>query len=209
MVISIIGAGALGKIIADIYTCSLGDINGFYDDNIPRGEMVMGLPILGSVSDLVDLEDKPAVIIGVGDVTERKKIFEGLISKQFKIEKAIHPSVRIHPVSKIKIGDGCIIKEGAVIEHGVSIGANSIIGNNATICHDSIIGKNCRIAPGVTIAGHVIIGDDTYLAVNVSVDRKIKIGKNVTIASGCTIWKDIPDNSIVKLPAKMLVEEKQ
>jgi len=208
MSIAIIGAGGLGRIVANILRLNNQTTIEFYDDDETKsGTEVDGIRVNGKIVDIYKLTPSPSLIIGIGDINARKELYTKFKSEGFSFASAIHPTAIVAYSAKIE--EGCIIKENAVIEIGTRIGANSIIGNGTVICHDCDIGKHCRIAPSVTIAGYAIIGEGCYLAVKVSVDRKIKIGENSVIASGCTIWKDVPSSVIVKLPEPMKIEERQ
>ncbi len=203
---AIIGASALGRLVANILKLNQVEITGFFDDDEKKqGKKVDGVSVVGPVSDLFSLGGKTKLIIAVGDVQKRKRLFKKFKKVGYNFANAIHPSASI--ASSVTLGEGVIIKENAVLEIGVKISDNVIIGNGSVICHDSKLGSHCRIAPGVTIAGYVTIDDEVYIGVNVSVDRTLTIGKKSVIASGCTIWKDVPCNSFVKLPHQMDVKE--
>lgn len=207
MSIAIVGAGALGRLVANILRVNQQDVIGFYDDDGAKiGMTVNGLVVQGSLADLYTLSSRPKLIIGIGDVGTRQRLYEQFKADGFAFARAVHPSAVI--ASSAEIGGGVIVKENAVIEVSSKIGGNSIIGNGAIICHDCHIGMHCRIAPAVTIAGHVTIGECCYLGVRVSIDRRLTVGANSVVASGCTLWKPVPPNSIVKLPHPMKIEER-
>lgn len=207
MSMAIIGAGALGRIIANILRLNNEDIAGFYDDDETKiGKEIDGVRVNGKFEDVHRLIPLPSLIIAIGDIKARKNLYAKFKSESFALASVIHPSATV--ASSARIEEGVIIKEHVIVEVGARIGANSIIGNGAVICHDCDIGKHCRLAPSVTIAGHAVIGEGCYLGVNVSVDRKITIGENSVVASGCAIWKNVPGNALVKLPTNMKVEKR-
>jgi len=203
---AIIGASALGRIVANILKLNQIEITGFFDDDkIKQDTKIDGIKVAGSISDLDNLNKNVELIIAIGNVQKRKRLFNKFKKAGYKFGNAIHPTASI--ASSVTLGKGIIVKENAILEIGVNISDNVIIGNGSIICHDTKIGTHCRIAPGVTIAGYVTIDDEVYIGVNVSVDRTLTIGKKSIIASGCTIWKNIPANSFVKLPNPMDVKE--
>ena len=205
MSVAIVGAGALGRLAANILALQGQELLGYYDDSEDLSEQeIEGLPVLGTITQLQDVTPRPTVIIGVGEIPPRKALYERLAAQGFAFATAVHPTAVIGRTAQVS--EGCIVKENAVVEIGTKVGANTIVGNGAVICHDSSIGEHCRIAPGVVIAGHVVIGEACYLSVRVSVDRRVTVGDNCVVASGCTLWKDVPDNAVVKLPAPMNVE---
>ncbi len=66
--------------------------------------------------------------------------------------------------TSISIGDGTIVRTGAIIYPGV------------------IIGKNCMINHYVTIRENTVIGDDTIIGSYTQVEGNIEIG------NGCSVW---------------------
>ncbi len=204
--VAIIGAGALGRLAANILHLNQVAVMGFYDDGIASGTVIDGIEVKGGLDQFFSLKGVGA-IIGVGDIAGRRKIYERCLAGGVKLVSAVHPSASI--ASTAVVGQGCLIKEFAVLEIGVTLGDNCIVGNRAVICHDTRIGSHCRLAPGVSIAGYALIEDECYLAVNVAVDRKITVGARSVIASGCTIWENVPPESLVKLPQKMIVSPRR
>lgn len=197
----IIGAGALGRIAANTFDFTKDLV--FYDDDPDKiGTKVNGIPVSGPVEDIYELDrEQVELLIGIGNINVRRELYDQFLSKGYSFTDAVHPTASVAPSATI--GPGCIVKDQATVEVGAEIGANTIVGNGATVCHDTTVGDHCRLAPAVTIAGHCTIGDRSYLAVDVSVDRNCTIGEDTIIASGCTIWKDVLQNSVVKLPQVM------
>ncbi len=204
--VAIIGAGGLGRLALNILRLNRRKVYGFFDDEIKAGTSIDGVLVKGTSAYLIKDRTRVDIIIGIGDIEARKRIFDLLSAQGLGFTTAVHPTACV--ASDAVVEQGCIVKENAVLEIGAHIGANSIIGNGTVICHDTHIGRHCRISPGVVIAGHARIGDGCYLAPNVSVDRKITIGRQSVIASGCTIWKNILEHSIVKLPQDMHVSSR-
>lgn len=79
--------------------------------------------------------------------------------------------------------------------------------NGIFISNEAKIGKNCVIFHQVTIGsntlvdskgkGSPIIGDNCYIGAGAKIIGGIKIGNNVRIGANCTVFQDIPDNSVV------------
>jgi serine O-acetyltransferase len=71
----------------------------------------------------------------------------------------------------------------------------------------SKIGKNCVILQQVTIGsialpdsngiGSPTIGDNCYIGAGAMIIGNITVGNNVRIGANTTVYKDVPDNSIV------------
>ena len=69
------------------------------------------------------------------------------------------------------------------------------------------IGKNCIIFQQVTIGsvtlpdskgvGSPTVGDNCYIGAGAKIVGKVKVGNNVRIGANATVYKDVPDNSVV------------
>ncbi|MDY3316187.1 acyltransferase [Riemerella anatipestifer] len=121
----------------------------------------------------------------------------------------------------IQLGDGVSIRNYCNIlvgnEAQLIIGDNVFMNNYCSInCLDRIeIGNNTLFGEGVKLYDHnhqytsekieryifnkggIKIGENCWLGSNVVVLKGVTIGDNTIVGAGCTIYKDIPANSIV------------
>jgi glucose-1-phosphate adenylyltransferase len=92
------------------------------------------------------------------------------------------------------VADGCIIDEGAVIDHSV-IGLRVHIGPRVTVRHAVVMGSDAYTAPGElaadALAGRppIGIGAGSHLE-GVIVDKNCRIGRNVRIVPGSGLPED-------------------
>ena len=56
--------------------------------------------------------------------------------------------------------------------------------------------SDCHIASGATLAGDVVWLN--LIGQNCTIYQGVHIGRNVLIHNGCSVYKDVPDNTIVK-----------
>ena len=197
--IVIFGAGGHSLVVIDLikelkeYT-----IIGIYDDN-KEGEFD-GIPILGQIdSNIIKKADE--YIIGIGDDSTRKKIYEQFYNLPW--------ATLVHPrsiVSKsVKINEGTVVLAGAIIQAGVVIGKHCIINTNSNIDHESNINSFSSICPGVTICGNVNIGELTFIGANSTIIPRITIGANCVVGAGTVIIKNVNDNcKIVGNPGRII-----
>ena len=204
--ILIYGAGGLAKVTIDIIRANHEyKIYGVISSKYPELKEFRGIPVLGNDDILPKLFDKnickiiSAVEFGrdfAGNKQQiRKSVFEKLAPLGFEFVNAIHRSAIIEPSAEIGIGN--IICAGSIIGSDTRIGNNCIINSNAVVSHSCIISDHCHIAAGATLAGRVIVGENTLIGQNVSIYVDVKIGKNVVIENGCSVFKNVPDNSVV------------
>jgi len=100
--------------------------------------------------------------------------------------------------SFVKIGDGCIIREGVTIHRGSKAGTTTEVGEgcmlmaNSHVAHNVRIGNRAIIVNGVLLAGYVEIGEGAFLSGNCGIHQFCRVGR-LALVTGCTvITKDIP-----------------
>lgn len=204
----IVCGGGLAKMTIDLLRLNKAfNIHGIVDDNPKIGPEVLGVPYLGTLSELDKIKSDGylTAVNANGSITidntsdsfyRRKNIFEKIKNAGYFLPTMIHPSAEIAPSAQL--GEGILVFENAVIGSDALIGDNCIINTGSIISHDCKIGNHCRVSPGAVLAGDVTVGENTLIGMGVTVYLGVHIGKNVIIANGKNIMTDIPDNTIVK-----------
>ncbi len=126
------------------------------------------------------------VMIGVGDIKTRKRLFERFSKDRF-IHGAIHKSAIVHEVTYN--GTGVQIMAGAIIQPGVSIGDNTIINTRASIDHDCNIGRHCHIAPGAVLCGGVTLGDECFIGAGSIIVEGVTLAAGTFVKAGSLVVK--------------------
>lgn len=207
--IAIVGGGGLGRetlaLIRQINAVNpVWDPVGFFDDAIPKGQRVGGIPILGSIKEIIKSDDI-TLVLAIGSPTVKKAIvsFPGIADRLFAT--LIHPSVVLANESGIRIGKGCVIAAGAKITTEVLIGNHVLINLNATIGHDTIIGDCSSIMPGVNLAGFVRLGKAVLVGSGASIINNSSIGDFAIVGAGAVVIEDVPGGAtVVGVPARIL-----
>ena len=198
----IFGAGGHAKMCIDIIKqTQTHSIIGIVDDNVAVSTSVFDVPVLGKRHTIDTLIEKGLknIILGIGGVLTkglRKKIFISIKKSKLHIPTIIHPTASVEP--SVVLGEGNQIMQGAIVGSHVTIGNNCIINSGSIISHDTIIGNNVHIAPGAIIGGGVTIEDDTTIGMGCTIFLGLTIGKDVIIQNGVNVFKNIPNNSIIK-----------
>lgn len=198
------GASGHAKVIIDIVEKEgRYKIMGIIDDN-PEiiGKKLLSYEIIGGFEKLEENKDS-RVIIGIGENTTRKKIYEKVTCSGHGLTRAVHPSVQIG--RDVSIGLGSVVMASATINTGSHIGKNVIINTGATVDHDCVIEDFAHISPGVHLAGNVTVGKLSHIGIGASIVQKINIGKNTVVGAGAVVIKNVSDNVIVAgSPAKVI-----
>ncbi|HFS67691.1 MAG TPA: acetyltransferase [Flavobacteriia bacterium] len=205
--IAIIGAGGFGREVKNLIEQINKHIEeyiiiGFFDDNIDKYAQISGLPVLGKISEINNINTETYLVFGIGDPKFKQKIFKTIKNKNIIFPTLIHPSV-IKNNNNIKIGDGSIICAGTILTCDIVIGNFVLLNLCCTVGHDAIIKNFSSFMPSVNISGEVIIEDCVYVGTGATIINKIKIGENSIIGAGALVSKKIPSNcTAVGIPAK-------
>ena len=203
-VLSIIGAGGHGKVVADAAIAS-GEWSQikFYDDSYPSRQNCLDFSIAGTVEDLISSSDSSAVIVAVGNNLLRINLIHRLKNCGFRIATIVHPSAVISRYAKV--GEGSVVFAGAIINANASVGIGCIVNTRAVIEHDCNLDYAVHISPAAALAGGVKVGALTWIGIGAAVIQGIDIGENCIIGAGASVINDIPANlKAVGVPAKIM-----
>ena len=134
-------------------------------------------------------------VIGIGNVSVRKKVIDEYVSKGAKFKSIIHPTALISKTATI--GEGSLISHNVSIGPKANIGKFCVINSRSTIGHDSEFGENNFLSPQVVIGGFSKIGNSNLFGTNSSVIPDTKIGDNNKIMAGMTVVNKVKDNEVV------------
>lgn len=186
------GAGGHGAVVAEIIRLR-GEFEavGFLDDTNPtrRGELFYGLPILGG-EDALDSTPARYCGIAVGNTPARIEIARRVRARGLELPSLIHPRAVI--ADDVSIGDGTIIKAGAMIDPLVTIGELAIVGAGVTLGHGCAIRDGARLSGGAHLAGWVQVGRGAWIGVGAAIKDRITIGEGAIIGAGAVVVEDVP-----------------
>lgn len=196
----IIGASGHGKVIADIAIRSGDRVLGFLDDRQDLTEL-MGLPVLGPVSDFARYPDA-AFIVAIGNGAVRRRIAEQLQGVRWYT--AIHPTAVVSAMD-VQIGSGTAVMAGTVINPGTRIGNHCIINTGAVVDHDNTIMDYAHISVGAKLAGGVVIGQDTWVGIGAAVSQYLTVCGGCMLGAGAVVVKSIEEpGTYVGVPARKI-----
>ena len=191
----IYGASGHGSVILDILVNNDIQVEGFIDDK-PLKEF-KSLPVYSRD----DIQSNDELIIGIGDNGIRKKLVLSLDGIRFI--NAIHPRSVVS--TNVKIGVGCAIMAGAIINNSTTLGDHVIVNTRSSIDHDCKVEDFVHLSPGSTICGGVTIGEGSQVGAGATILPNLTIGSNVVIGAGAVVTKNIPDNSCaIGIPARLI-----
>lgn len=102
-----------------------------------------------------------AVVLAIGDLAIRRKVYDALKQKNVAFFNLIHPTAAIADTAVI--GEGNIVGYHCVIFPDVEVGNGNLLNGNNLIHHDSCIGNFNNLFSRVVLTGGASLGDENTL----------------------------------------------
>lgn len=202
----ILGAGGHGAVVADILQQRHAqhpewEPIGFLDDDPARHRApVLGLPVLGKISDLSGIAHD-AVILAIGNNTIRQTLYVALLAQGEQFAVACHPRAIVAP--DVTLGPGTVVAAGVVVNPGTRIGENVILNTGCTVDHHNHVHEHVHIAPGAHLGGDVVIETGALVGMGALILPGRRVGTWAQVGAGAVVTKDLPPGAVAMgVPAK-------
>lgn len=106
--------------------------------------------------------------------------------------------------SYLRIGAGCVIREGATAHRGTQPGSSTTIGDGCMlmayshVAHNVTLGKQVIVCNGALLAGHVQVGDNAFISGNCLVHQFARVGRLAMLSGGSGTQMDVPPFCITR-----------
>lgn len=100
--------------------------------------------------------------------------------------------------SSVRIGNECILREGATVHRGAEPGSETVVGHRCMLMTNTHVGHNCVLGDGVTLisgallGGYVQVGDRAIVSGNAAVHQSVRIGELAMISGLGRVTQDVP-----------------
>jgi len=100
--------------------------------------------------------------------------------------------------SFVRIGNDCIIREGATVHRGTAEGSETVVGHRCLLMTNSHVGHNCVLADDVVLVsgsllgGYAEVGSRAVISGNAAVHQFVRIGELAMVSGLGKITQDIP-----------------
>lgn len=201
------GAGHIGRYMAYMYEqYGEAEIVGFIDDDQEKWGKDGVLGGSGDIERFYEETGAEGIVNGLsyGDLRVRVERFEWLKGLGKPIPSLVHPGAVVEPSAKI--GVGCFVGAGTVLDHRCELKDNVLINMNCVIGHDVVLGESCFLSSGINLAGYATIGKGCFVGMGVTVVDHVSIGDCNFIGAAACVTKSIEDEDgiYVGVPAKFL-----
>jgi sugar O-acyltransferase (sialic acid O-acetyltransferase NeuD family) len=209
--IIVLCAGGHARVVLDILRRCGQTVSAITDKNSSlHGTKFDDVPIIGDDSLLLERDPKSVFLVnGLGNapavgnslLLARREVFEKVSTKGFEFIQIGSPDSFVS--KRTKLGPGCHVITGAIINPGCSVGVNAIINTGAQLDHDCTIGDHSHIAPGAVLSGSVTIGTECHVGAGAVIVQGIRVGDGAVVGAGAVVIGDVPPGvTVVGNPAK-------
>jgi sugar O-acyltransferase (sialic acid O-acetyltransferase NeuD family) len=182
------------------------ELLGFVDDNADlRGREIQGLPVLGPVSMVQDL-DGASVVVCTGrpdNYFSRKQIVSRLRLPPSRYATVVHPTATLAPSATV--GRGTVILAGVVATASVQIARHVMVMPGAVFTHDDHLADFVTVASRVCLGGGVRVREGAYVGAGAIVRESRTIGSWSLVGMGAVVTKNVPRSEVwAGVPARKI-----
>ena len=181
----LVGAGGFGRMVAEQamlqYDCV------FVDDGQPVAVDVCGIPVVGGLADLPELQKEYGLlVVGIGNNQFRAQVYEKAKALGYTFPNITAPSAYVSPYAKL--GNGCVILQNVCVQNGAVVGNGVLLNAGAEVHCDAVV------------EDYVLIYANSVIRTGAKVGKYTRIGSNVTVCNPAVVpdGADIPDCTAVR-----------
>ena len=200
----VLGAGGHGRVVADLVRCIGHEVVGYADADVRKlGAAADGTDarvVLSQAELLACLRGDrawrfsvEAVALGIGDNATRADLLEAIGAAM--LPPLVHP--RAWAAATARLGAGCVVLAGAVINTDATLADGVIVNSRATVEHDCVVGRAAHISPGATLCGGVRVGDGSWVGAGAVVIPGVVVGAGSMVGAGAVVIRDVPGGATV------------
>lgn len=175
------------------------------DDTARHGDIVDGVPVLGSTNRVHEFPMAAVVpcVASPKRLDTRLRLVERLGLPSDRWATIVHPAASIAPGTEL--GAGSIILAGVVITAPIVIGPHLVAMPHVLLTHDDELADGITLAGRATLAGNVRVGTGAYIGQGAMIREGIRVGAGAMIGMGAVVLTDVPDGQTwVGNPARKL-----
>ena len=208
MSIVVVGSGGLAN---DLWMYLAPDLNekiilkGVLTDNFEDyQDSLFEQEYLGKIKDY-KIEEDDQFIVAIGENPGRAEVINYLKSLGAKFFTFIHPSVILHPSSKIE--EGSIIGPFCSIGAKAGVGEHTFLNKYCNIGHGARIGRNCIMSPYSMVGGNACISNNVTIYTRSTIAPNCKIAAHSKIAAHTFVRKNVSRSMLVSDSPKQVRKE--
>ncbi len=203
--IVIIGAGGHATVLADALLASGADVVGFTSRDVAPKAPACGLPILGDDAVLARWRPEEIRLVnGVGSIDAsgaRRRVQEALEASGWQFTGVRHPASTVSPYAVL--ADDVQLMAHSVVQAGARVGRGCIVNTGSIVEHDVVLDAWVHVAPRAVICGDASIGTDSHVGAGAVVKQQVRLGARTLVGIGAAVVKDFAgEGCILGVPAR-------
>ena len=211
--IVMVGGGGFGRELYSYIKADLaaGHMKGFslaglLDDN-PDCELAWKSPELTYLGALTSFEPlgNEVLVIAIGKVSIRRKIFEEIKSRSLSLLTYVHSSAQV--MSESLLGEGIIVCPNTIINVGAKLGDNVAVNVFSNIGHGASIGSHSVLSPYCAMSGDSKLGDCCFMGTRATLFPGVLMGDGCIVDAHSAVRQSVGDNKIVSIRGEYLILE--
>lgn len=159
MRILVYGSQEFGQVVKQLVIDGGLSCAGFIDD-VFEGPEVVG-PFAEAAHRFPPDEYAIVNAVGYRDLTARQRITRSICAHGYQMPSLIHRAAFVARTARI--GAGCIIMAGALIDTGAVLRETVVAWPGAVVNHDAVIGDNTFLSPGCIVCGGAAVGKNCFV----------------------------------------------
>jgi sugar O-acyltransferase (sialic acid O-acetyltransferase NeuD family) len=174
------------------------------DEGLASSDGVLkGVPVFAGEAAWPAPGDTP-MVVAVGASIARERIVRRLVARGHR-----HFPVLVHPrawvSSAARLGDGCVVFAGAMLNADVTLGSHVHVNLGCSISHDSVLDDFATLSPGVRVCGNGHVGEAADLGAGTVLIPHARVGARAIVGAGAVVVGEIPaDVTAVGMPARVV-----
>lgn len=198
----VFGAGGQGRVVAETIQALGTRVEGFIDDGLAVGTLVLGLPVLGDAGWLVTLPPR-LIALGLGDNRRREEVSGLLEAQGHTLGTFVHPTAFISPTASL--GPGTVVLPRVVVHTAARVGRGVILNTGSIVEHECDVGDFAHISPAATLGGWAVVGRRTHVGIGATILHLAKVGDDCVVGGGAVVLKELASGlTAVGVPARPL-----
>lgn len=198
----VFGAGGQGRVVAETVQAQGRIVDGFIDDGLAVGTLVLGLPVLGDAAWLASQPPR-VVALGLGDNRRREQVALLLESQGHTLGVFVHPTAWISPSAKL--GAGTVALPRVVVHTEARVGRGVILNTGCIVEHECSVGDFAHLSPAATLGGGAIVGRRSHIGIGATLLHLARVGEDCIVGAGAVVLKELGDGlTAVGVPARPL-----
>lgn len=179
-----------------------------YLDDAPAlaGTTVSGLPVLGGIGHLAELDDDTAVVVCVGNprnFLSRAKVVGRLALPADRYATLVHPAAVV--AGSVRLGVGTVVHATTVFTCDVAVGSHVAVMPGVVLTHDDVVEDYATFGAGVRLAGGTFVHTGAYVGSGALVREHLTIGAWSLVGMGSVVTRSIPSGQVwAGAPARYL-----